>query len=188
MFATKEIMTHEVVSIDPDDRVEHAINLMLDHGLNGLPVVDSADQLLGVITAFDVMDMVSDIRTEKNKVYHYMTRDLETVEANASIFELSEKFRGHSIRCYPVVEKGRLVGIVGRRDLIRFVRDLRSKAQEDHLVAEESRKGKRGKVDQESLIHTGGHHFPQRQPNTSQHNSERGKRQRGSHTRTSEHA
>jgi len=182
MFAIKEIMARQIVFIDPDDTVEHAIDLMLDHGVNGLPVVNSADQLLGVITVYDVMDMVSDIRTEKNKVYHHMTRDLETVEANESIFELSERFRGSSVRCYPVVEQGRMVGIVSRRELIRLVRDLRKNAQEDQLVAEEI-----GNGDRESLVHTGGHHFYQRS-NAPQHNSERGKRLSGAHTRTSEQA
>lgn len=136
MFAVEDIMTRHVVSVDPDDCVERAIDLMLRHSVSGLPVVDSADQLLGVITEFDILDMVSDIHTEKNKVYHYMTRDLETVEASTSIFDLSERFHGRSIRRYPVVEKGRLVGIISRRELIRLVHDLRVKAREDHLIAE----------------------------------------------------
>ncbi len=126
MFAAKDIMTTHVVVVDPDDRVEHAIDLMLRHGLSGLPVVDSANQLLGVITEYDVLDMVDDFNTEKNKVYHYMTRDLKTVEANTSTFKLAAMFRERSIRRYPVVEDGHLVGIISRRELIRLVRDVRS--------------------------------------------------------------
>ncbi len=131
MFAVKDIMTRHVVSVDPDDCVEHAIDLMLRHSVSGLPVVDSAGQLLGVITEFDILDMVDDVHTERNKVYHYMTRDLETIEAEESIFDLSERFHERSIRRYPVVENGHLVGIVSRRELIRLVHYLRKKAQED---------------------------------------------------------
>jgi len=129
MLTVKDIMTAHVFFVDPDDLVEHAISLMLRHGVSGLPVVDSSGQLLGVITEFDVLDMVDDFHTEKNKVYHYMTRDIQTVDASSSVTELAAIFRQRSIRRYPVVENHRLVGIISRRELIRLVHDVRSKAR-----------------------------------------------------------
>jgi len=125
-------MTAHVVFVDPDDRVERAIELMLRHGVSGLPVVDSSGQLLGVVTEFDILDIVDDFFTERNKVYHYMTRDIKTVEADSSIEELAAIFRERSIRRYPVVENNRLVGIVSGRELIRLVHNVRSESRLEH--------------------------------------------------------
>ncbi|MCA9230804.1 MAG: CBS domain-containing protein [Planctomycetales bacterium] len=126
MLTVRDIMTSHVVFIDPDDTVEHAIDLMLRHGISGLPVVDSSGQLLGVITEFDVLDIVHDFFTEKNQVYHYMTRDIQTVDANTSATELADIFCQRSIRRYPVVDNNRLVGIISRRELIRLVHNVRT--------------------------------------------------------------
>jgi len=131
MHRVKDIMTAHVLFVDPDDRVERAIGLMLGHGISGLPVVDSSGQLLGVITEYDVLGIVDDFFTEKNKVYHYMTRDIKTIEANASVSELAASFRERSIRRYPVVENDRLVGIISRRELIRLVHAVRSKPRQE---------------------------------------------------------
>lgn len=129
MINAKDLMTTHVVFIDPDEPVEHAIELMLRHGVSGLPVVNSCDQLLGVITEYDILDIVNDPQTEKKMVYHFMTRDPDTIDVNASIFELGRLFHGRSIRRYPVTENGKLVGIISRRELIRFVRDMRLTAR-----------------------------------------------------------
>ncbi len=126
MLTVRDIMTGHVVFVDPDDLIERAIGLMLRHGVSGLPVVDSSGQLLGVITEFDVIDIVDDFFTEKNKVYHYMTRDPLTVDANCSVIDLAATFRKRSVRRYPVVDEGRLVGIISRRELIRLVYEMRS--------------------------------------------------------------
>lgn len=126
MLTASELMTRHVVFVDPDEPVEDAIELMLRHGVSGLPVVNSCGQLLGLITEYDILDIINDPDTERELVYHFMTRDPEVVEANTSIFELSKHFHGRSIRRYPVVENGKLVGIISRRELIRYVHEVRT--------------------------------------------------------------
>lgn len=128
MTVARDLMTTHVVFVDPDDRVERAIELMLRHRVSGLPVVNSANQLLGVITEYDILDMVDDLETERNQVYHYMTRDPIVIEADTPIWELGQMFRNRSVRRFPVVENGRLVGILSRRELIRFVHIQRTYA------------------------------------------------------------
>jgi len=122
-------MTRHVVFIDPDEPVEHAIELMLRHGVSGLPVMNSCGELLGVITEYDILDIINDPQTERKMVYHFMTRDPVTIDADDTIFDLGRLFHGRSIRRYPVLEKGKLVGIISRRELIRFVRDVRLSAK-----------------------------------------------------------
>jgi CBS domain-containing protein len=129
MTQARDLMTSHVVFVDPDDRVERAIELMLRHRVSGLPVVNSANELLGVITEYDIIDMVDDLETERNQVYHYMSRSPVTIEADTPVSELGKMFRSRSIRRFPVVENGRLVGILSRRELIRFVHAKRAYAQ-----------------------------------------------------------
>ncbi len=50
----KEIMSHSPISVSQDDTVEHAAQIMLDHTISGLPVVDAHDQVVGIITQSDV--------------------------------------------------------------------------------------------------------------------------------------
>lgn len=126
MLTARDIMTRYVVSVDPDAPVDEAIDLMLRHRVSGLPVVASCGQLLGVVTEYDIMGIVTDADTERSKVYHFMTRDPEVVEADTNVFDLAERFQGRSIRRYPVVENGQLVGIISRRELIRVVRQVRA--------------------------------------------------------------
>ncbi len=135
MISARDIMTTHVVFIDPDEPVEHAIELMLRHGVSGLPVVNSCDQLLGVITEYDILDIINDPQTERKMVYHFMTRDPVTIEADTSIFDLGSVFHGRSIRRYPVTDGGKLVGIISRRELIRFVHDVRIKVRADKQTA-----------------------------------------------------
>ena len=135
MINARDIMTRHVVFIDPDEPVEHAIDLMLRYGVSGLPVVNSCEQLLGVITEYDILDIINDPQTERKMVYHFMTRDPDTIDVDSSIYELGRLFHGRSIRRYPVTDNGKLVGIISRRELIRFVRDVRLKARAEHETA-----------------------------------------------------
>ncbi len=80
MIKAKDVMNTNVVPVDPDDTIEEVMSTMIRLGISGLPVVDMAGQLLGIITEFDLLELVWNPNTSKNKVYHYMTRDVRTVD------------------------------------------------------------------------------------------------------------
>jgi CBS domain-containing protein len=114
MFTAKDLMTTKIITVDPDDTVDEVISLMLEHGISGLPVVDMSGHLLGVLSEFDLLDLVRDPNTGKNKVFHYMTREVRKVDD----------------RRLPVMRDDRLVGIISRRDLLRYVLHVRSQLVE----------------------------------------------------------
>src|SRR5690349_4483082 len=118
-------MTGKVVTISPQATIDEAVSLLLDHRVSGLPVVDKDNRLLGVITEIDIIDLVYKADIETSRVGDHMTRDVRTVEATTSIDEAASIFCGQPIRRLPVIRDGRLIGIISRRDLIRFVRDVR---------------------------------------------------------------
>jgi CBS domain-containing protein len=125
MSKAKDIMNGDIVAIDPEDTVEQVMAQMIQRGISGLPVVDMSGQLVGIITEFDLLDLVWEPDTAKNKVYHYMTRDIRTVDEEDEIVDVAEMFRTLSIRRLLVVRGSKVVGVISRRDLIRYVLNLR---------------------------------------------------------------
>ena len=125
MSTAKDLMTVDVISVDPDDSVEEAITLMIKHHVSGLPVVDASGRLLGLISEFDLLDLVWNPTTSRDKVYHHMSRRLHTVRETDGAEALAERFRTLSVRRLPVLRHGRLVGIISRHDLLRHVMQAR---------------------------------------------------------------
>ena len=134
MIKAKDIMNDDIVIVDPDDTVEQVMALMLEHGISGLPVVDMAGQLEGIITEFDLLDLVWDAKTTRNKVFHYMTRDVHTVDAEEELTDAADLFRVLSIRRLIVLSNGRVAGIISRRDLLRHVLELREQVTQSQTV------------------------------------------------------
>lgn len=127
MSTAKNLMITDLISVDPDDSVETAISLMLKHGLSGLPVVDTSGRLLGVVSEFDLLELVWDPHTSQDKVYHHMTREVHTVAEDDQLATVAERFRMFSIQRLPVMRGDRLVGMIGRNDLLRHVLQLRGR-------------------------------------------------------------
>ncbi len=128
MPVAREFMNTDLISVDPCDSVEAAISLMLQHSLSGLPVVDSIGRLLGFISEFDLLELVWDPETRQNKVYHYMTREIQKVDENTSLDDVAERFRILSIRRLPVMRGARIVGMISRSDLLAYVLQARGEA------------------------------------------------------------
>lgn len=125
MYRVQDIMTEEVVVVPPTATINTAISLMIDHEVSGLPVVDDDRTLLGVITELDIIDLVYDADIDTALVADYMTTEVNSLTVDASLDAAASIFCSHSIRRIPVVNGQKLVGVVSRRDLIGFVRNVR---------------------------------------------------------------
>ena len=125
MYKVKDIMTERAVVVRPESTIDEAIALLLDHRVSGLPVVNEEGVLVGVISEVDIIDLVYNADIESSLVRDYMTRELECLDAEASLDDAANVFCTKSIRRIPVVHDTRLVGIISCRDLIRFVREAR---------------------------------------------------------------
>ncbi len=135
MNKAKDIMNANIITVDPDDPVEHVMGQMIQRGISGLPVVDMSGQLVGIITEFDLLDLVWDPNTGKNKAYHYMTRDVRTVDVDDEFADVAEMFRMLSVRRLLVMQGERVAGVISRRDLIRHVLQIRGEVAEQMTTA-----------------------------------------------------
>jgi len=122
----KEVMTRSVVSVSPTDDIDTAVSLMIRHNVSGIPVVDDDQVLQGVITECDLLCLLTNIDTDRKCVMDYASLNAMVVYENTSLVEVVDLMTANPYRRLPVVDPdGKLVGVVSRRDLIRFIRDLR---------------------------------------------------------------
>ena len=137
-----DVMTRNVISVPPDATVESAAKTMLQRGISGLFVVNADGRLAGVVTEGDLLRrdelgtqrsrpwwlrlLVSPgrqaadfTRTHGRRVSDVMTEDVVTVSANGPLDDVVELMEQHRIKRVPVVEDGKVVGVVSRADLLR---------------------------------------------------------------------
>jgi CBS domain-containing protein len=112
MLRVRDVMTTAVVSIRRDESIDQAFNLLLRHRISGLPVTDDEGRLQGVISEHD--------RTDQ-PVW---------VQPDDLLEDIVDYFLTRHFRRLPVVDDdGKLVGVVSRRDLMRHIREVRSRVK-----------------------------------------------------------
>ena len=108
-----ELMTREVVTATPSMPPEELARLLLSHSIGGVPVVDEAGALIGMVSGFDVISKTGVTTAE------IMSRGVVSVTESSGIEEIVSLMGLHGIRRVPVCNDGRLVGIISRSDLLR---------------------------------------------------------------------
>lgn len=118
----KDYMTREVISVSPDVEITAATESLIAHDISGAPVLDEHGRLAGILTERDCMKVALHAGYHDvpyGLVRDYMTANPESVTPEQSVLTLAEKFIHGRFRRYPVVDNGRLVGIISRRDILR---------------------------------------------------------------------
>ncbi|MBI5407493.1 MAG: CBS domain-containing protein [Nitrospirae bacterium] len=144
---TKDIMTKEVVTVKPEMTIEELARLFTKHDISGAPVVDEAGGLIGIVTENDLIKMEQRLhiptiitifdaviylgsskkfeddlkRMAATKVSDIYKRDVVTITENTTIEEVATIMCEKDIHHLPVVKKGKLMGIVGKKDVVRAI-------------------------------------------------------------------
>lgn len=119
MLSVKDIMTREIVWISPEASIREATNKLLEHSVSGLPVIDKAGNLVGILTEFALLAIAYDNNVSDDFVAEHMTTDVLTISSSDPVNKVADAFILHRVRRLPVMENGRLVGLVARRDVLR---------------------------------------------------------------------
>ena len=130
----KEIMTTNVKTIRPEDTVKNLAEEMIKYKIGALVVVSGSGEVVGIATERDIIgDVVLQGKSpEELKVQDIMTKDLITINPSNTLEEAAEVMVNHQIKKLPVIEGGRLVGIVTATDLISYENKLVEKIS--HLI------------------------------------------------------
>jgi CBS domain-containing protein len=144
----REIMTTDVATVRQDTSVNDIAKLMHEHDIGGIPVVNDARHVVGIVTELDMI--VRNTRLElpafiqildlariplempghyQNRLRHMlgtqasdiMTKEVVSIGPDAEVEDLAEMMVKRRVNPVPVVENGILVGIVSRADFIRMM-------------------------------------------------------------------
>jgi len=118
----RDAMVKNVITVDPDLSLAEVAKAMAENGIKGMPVVDSTDDLIGVVTLTDILKVDTDQR-EKKTVGTVMTRELVVTEPNESLYGAFQKMTGNQIGRLPVVDPAdnrKLIGLITRGDIGRI--------------------------------------------------------------------
>jgi len=114
----REIMTTDVVSLPPDMPVEEAGELLLHYRIHGAPVIDANGQMVGMVSVVDLVGRIG------QRVSDVMTPDPVQASGDTSVEELAGMMLEQMVRRIPIMEGGRVVGIVSASDIIRLFLSL----------------------------------------------------------------
>src|SRR5579872_464964 len=109
----QDVMCSDIVSVSPEAHVSEAREMLRTNAIHHLVVIDRK-RVVGVLSDRDLADRGEDLR-----VSEVMTRSVATIPPGASLRQAAGKMEGRTIGCLPVMEKGRLAGIVTTSDLLR---------------------------------------------------------------------
>ena len=147
MVRVKDIMTKNVITVSPEMEIAHAAKLLLEKGINGVPVVDEIGKLVGIIcqsdliaqqkalpipSVFTLLDGFFPLTSIKHlekivkkmaatTVADAMTSNPVTVRPEIGIEKLASLMVDKNFHTLPVVDEGQLVGVVGKGDILRIL-------------------------------------------------------------------
>ena len=125
MARARSIMTTNVIYVTKDTDIYEAIETMVANDITGLPVIDSDGTLVGVVTEKDVLRLLYEVDDHPGTVADFMSRDVVAFDEDDDLYDLAESFKANHFRRVPILDEGRLVGIVSRKDVIRHIREQR---------------------------------------------------------------
>jgi CBS domain-containing protein len=141
-----DVMTPNVITVDPDTSVQALARLLCERGISGVPVVDSDKRLVGIVSEGDLLHraetgterrierrrswwldtIASDedlareyVKSHGRKVKDVMTTDVISVTATMELADVAMLLETKRIKRVPVVREGRIVGIISRANLVR---------------------------------------------------------------------
>ena len=146
MTKVKDIMTTEVITVSPDTEITQAANILMDKRINGVPVVEE-EKVVGILcqsdliaqqkkfpvpSLFSFLDGYIALTSKKHlekevqkiaatTVDQAMAPDPVTVQSETTIEEVAALMVEEGFHTLPVVESGRLVGIIGKEDILKLL-------------------------------------------------------------------
>ena len=113
-IAVKEIMTTKVITVPAAMPVEQVAQVLSEQHITGLPVVDQQKRVIGIVSEFDLLSRRGATAAD------IMSREVVSVSEETDAGEVAQLLTNQRIRRVPVLDAGRLVGIVSRSDLVRL--------------------------------------------------------------------
>lgn len=119
----REVMKSPVIVIRPDETVDRALDIMNQEKVNGTPIVDENNRLVGMIVKADIYRFLMDPGHYKScPVEWVMTKEVIKAHADEEILDVAKRLRDYNIIALPVVEgdNDEVVGIISFEDILDY--------------------------------------------------------------------
>ncbi|MCL5422175.1 MAG: CBS and ACT domain-containing protein [Nitrospirae bacterium] len=137
-------MTRKVFTVSPDDSISDAVSLMKEKGIKHIPVLKD-EKLKGIISDRDIKEFTPSKATTldifelhyllaKTKVKEIMRTKVTTTTPDTPVEEAAMVMHDQNVGCLPVLENGRLVGIISDRDIYRVLVDITGVRHGGHTI------------------------------------------------------
>jgi CBS domain-containing protein len=121
VFNIKDIMTTNIAFVKKDTPVYDVVAMLVDKNITGIPVVNDDMSLAGVITEKDLLKLLRDDMDDPGTVKDFMSTDIVSFDQNDDLIAVCECLVHNHFRRVPIVSGGKLVGIISRRDIIKYI-------------------------------------------------------------------
>jgi CBS domain-containing protein len=143
-----EVMTSPAITVRESATVKDAIELLEKHSIAAMPVLDGAGSIVGVVSEADVIRemVIPDQRAHevpvrltpppfRARVADVMSHHPVTVSSDTELAKAADLITSTAVKSLPVVDRGQVVGVLSRRDIIRVLsrEDARIEAEVDEL-------------------------------------------------------
>ena len=120
----RENMDTEVHTLAPETPILDAVDFLLEHHVTGAPVLDERGRLVGMLSERDCLKLLAkgiDGNIPQGTVSDFMTSEITAIPPDMDIYYAAGMFLGSTVRRFPVVEEGKLVGAITRFDILRVI-------------------------------------------------------------------
>ncbi len=114
-----DIMTTNVITAKKDMVLTDVIALLLRWHISAMPVVDDEDRMVGIVSEIDLVNLTFDGNAGDTIVEEVMVTDIVSFSPDTELADLVQSFSKRHLRRVPIIDKGKVVGIVSRRDILR---------------------------------------------------------------------
>lgn len=121
ILATK---SHEIITIGPEQTLQEVVQILVQHNIGALPVLDETGKLVGIISERDVIRHIAGAGgIEQTAVQHVMTRKVIVGVPQDDVMSVAHTMTENRFRHFPIVDGDRLIGIISIGDILKSQRD-----------------------------------------------------------------
>ncbi len=111
----EDIMTRDIITVSPSIKVKDLALIFIKNQISGAPVADKKGKIIGIVSEADII-------TKRGKdAKAIMSKKVISVPLDASVEEIAQLMATHAIKRLPVMDNGKIIGIVSRADIVNAV-------------------------------------------------------------------
>ena len=121
-----DIMTKNVITIRPETTIAEGIKNLVENQISGAPVLDQNNKIVGMVTEKDLIVAYDFLQKITDPVLSFMSKEIISVDEGTPVEEISKLLVQRNIKRVPVTKNDEVIGIVSRRDVLKYILKTKS--------------------------------------------------------------